>query len=35
MNDIFYNFGKIHGLENIAYCDDADLADCDGNPIKL
>ena len=20
-DDIFWNFGKVHGLENIAYCD--------------
>ena len=25
-NDIFYSFGKVHGLENIAYIDNDKLA---------
>lgn len=34
-DDIFWSFGKIHGLENIAYCDDQALKACGGNPVKL
>ena len=34
-NDVFWLLGKIHGLENIAFCDSADLADVQGNPAKL
>ena len=26
---------KIHGLENIAFCDAADLAQVNGNSVKL
>lgn len=25
LDDIFYTFGKVHGLENIAFCDEADI----------
>ena len=32
---IFWQFGKIHGLENIAYCSPADLEATNGNPYKL
>ena len=34
-NPIFWQFGKIHGLENIAFCDAADLATVNGNPYTL
>ena len=34
-DDIFWNFGKIHGLENIAYCSDEDINACGGNPYLL
>jgi len=27
-NDIFWNFGKIHGLENLAFVDDKEIEDC-------
>lgn len=27
--------GKIHGLENIAYCDPKEIAACNGNPVLL
>lgn len=28
-------FGKIHGLENIAYLSEDELKACEGNPVKL
>ena len=34
-NNIFYSFGKIHGLENIAFCDADELKATEGNPYKL
>lgn len=34
-NPIFWSFGKIHGLENIAFCDDKALQEAVGNPYKL
>mmetsp|Transcript_24626 Transcript_24626/g.30697 ORF Transcript_24626/g.30697 Transcript_24626/m.30697 type:complete len:213 (+) Transcript_24626:488-1126(+) len=34
-NPIFWQFGKIHGLENIAFCDAKDLGSVKGNPYKL
>ena len=34
-DDIYYLLGKIHGLENIAFLTDEELAEIDGNPIKL
>ena len=34
-NDTFWTFGKIHGLENIAFCDPAELAEVKGNPYRL
>jgi len=34
-NDTYWNFGKIHGLENIAYVKKEDLKDVAGNPVKL
>ena len=35
LNPFFWSFGKIHGLENIAFCDPKDLAETRGNPYKL
>ena len=35
MDDIFYSYGKIHGLENVAFCEDADLEKVEGNPVTL
>ena len=32
---MFWAFGKIHGLENIAFCDPKELATAAGNPYKL
>lgn len=34
-NPLFWQLGKIHGLENIAYCDPAEVAKCAGNPVSL
>ena len=34
-NPIFWQFGKIHGLENIAFCDPDELKACNGNPYTL
>ena len=34
-NDIYYSFGKVHGLENIAFVDKEDLKETQGNPVKL
>ena len=34
-NPVFWQFGKIHGLENIAFCDPAEIAKCAGNPYEL
>lgn len=34
-SDIFWQYGKIHGLENIAFVSDEDLATVNGNPIRL
>lgn len=31
----FFHFGKIHGLENVAYCDDEELFKTRGDPIAL
>jgi hypothetical protein len=34
-DEIFYRFGKIHGLENIAFIDDEALESTNGNPVAL
>lgn len=34
-DDIFWNFGKIHGLENIVLCDLEEVKKTLGNPIAL
>jgi hypothetical protein len=32
---LFYAYGKIHGLENIAFCDTEDVKATKGNPVLL
>jgi len=32
---VFWSFGKIHGLENIAFADPAEVRNTNGNPVKL
>jgi len=32
---IFWSFGKIHGLENIAYVDEKELLACEGDPVAI
>lgn len=34
-NDLFWAFGKIHGLENIAFVDPEELKNTNGNPVKI
>jgi len=34
-NDLFWKYGKIHGLENIAYCSIEEIQECQGDPIEL
>ena len=34
-DDIFWNFGKVHGLENIAYCSAEDIEATGGSPMLL
>ena len=34
-DDFFWTFGKIHGLENIAFADPAELAAAEGNPVAI
>ena len=34
-DDLFWNYGKIHGLENIAFVDPEELEQTKGNPFKL
>ena len=35
LDPLFWSFGKIHGLENIAYADSEELAKTEGNPVAL
>jgi len=35
LDDNYWMFGKIHGLENIAYLTDEEVAACNGNPVAL
>lgn len=35
LDDFFWQFGKIHGLENVALLSDEELQEVAGNPIKL
>lgn len=32
---IFWSFGKIHGLENIAFADPEEIKETHGNPVKI
>jgi len=32
---IFWSFGKIHGLENIAFADPKEVKATDGNPVMI
>jgi hypothetical protein len=32
---MYWMFGKIHGLENIAYLSDEELESTNGNPVAL
>ena len=34
-DDIFWAFGKVHGLENIAFLSDQELAKAGGHPVEL
>lgn len=34
-DDMFWSFGKIHGLENIAFCDPEEIKKTNGNPVKI
>ena len=34
-DDIFWSFGKIHGLENIAFADIDEIKATEGNPVKI
>ena len=34
-NPLFWAFGKIHGLENIAFCDAQELIAAKGNPVLI
>lgn len=31
----FWSFGKVHGLENIAFADPQEVRDTQGNPVKI
>ena len=35
LDNLFWSFGKIHGLENIAFADDKELESTNGNPVSL
>jgi hypothetical protein len=32
---MFWSFGKIHGLENIAFADPEEVKATNGNPVKI
>jgi len=32
---LFWSFGKIHGLENIAFANEEELKATNGNPVKI
>jgi hypothetical protein len=34
-DETFWSFGKIHGLENLAFADPAELEATKGNPVKI
>ena len=35
MDDFYYTFGKVHGIENIAFVDPDELAATKGNPVAI
>lgn len=35
LDDLYWHFGKIHGLENIAFAEEAELKEVNGDPIAL
>jgi len=35
LDDLFWSYGKIHGLENVAFVDSEKLKTTNGNPVKL
>jgi len=35
LDPIFWHFGKVHGLENIAFASNEELLETGGNPVKL
>jgi hypothetical protein len=35
LDNLFWSFGKIHGLENITFADDKELEATNGNPVSL
>ena len=35
LDPYFWSFGKIHGLENIAFADPEELKATNGNPVKI
>jgi hypothetical protein len=35
LDDIFWTFGKVHGLENIAFATPEEIDACKGNPVAL
>jgi len=34
-NDLFWSFGKVHGLENLAFADAEEVRATKGNPVKI
>jgi hypothetical protein len=34
-DDMFWMYGKIHGLENICYLSKEEIESCNGNPVAL
>lgn len=34
-DDFFWSFGKIHGLENIIYCDEKEVLETQGDPVAI
>jgi hypothetical protein len=34
-DELFWSFGKIHGLENIAFVDPEELKQTNGNPVAI
>lgn len=34
-DDIFWQYGKVHGLENLAFASEEELASCRGDPLSI